>query len=192
MYNDVFQTFPVLETERLLLRQLTENDAQALLVYSKDPELLRFTDYPPNYSEIIPQAIKMWNTEAYHPDRMLNWCIALKDNNVCIGKIYLFEPKGDDTCGRRMDIGYEISTKYRNKGYVTEAMNKVVVFCFTHMGLKRIQAQIMPENLASIRICEKSSFKREGILRNYCEYVHNSTGLRDMVIMSCIPSDIGL
>jgi Acetyltransferases, including N-acetylases of ribosomal proteins len=90
-----------------------------------------------------------------------------------------------------MDMGYEISTQYRNNGYATEAIKKVTTFCLEQMELKRVQAQIMPDNIASIKACEKSGFKNEGMLRNYCHYQFNNI-IRTMVMMACIPSDLDI
>lgn len=187
MYQDAFSSFPVLETERLILRKLSEDDADAMHEYLQDLVLLRFTDYPSHFE--ILDAIKIWNNEAYNSQGMIRWCIALKESDSCIGNIYLFDPQGDDVSGRRMDIGYEISSKYRNQGYAAEAIKRVTLFGFEQMGLKRVQAQVMPENIASIKACKKSGFKNEGTLRNYCHYGFNNI-LRTMVMMACIPSDL--
>jgi len=192
MYQDAFLTFPILETERLTLRKLNENDAEAMSEYLQDPVFLCFTDYPTHFE--IPDVIKIWNNEAYNPQGMIRWCIwciALKENNRCIGNIYLFDPQCDDISGRRMNIGYEISTQHRNNGYATEVIKRVVVFGLEQMGLKRVQAQIIPENIASIKACEKSGFKNEGTLRNYCHYQFSNI-LRTMVMMSYIPLDLNI
>jgi len=133
--------------------------------------------------------LKVWNNEAYNPQGMIRWCIALKENDRCIGNIYLFDPQGDEISDRRMDIGYEISTKYRNDGYATEVIKKVAGFGFEQMGLKRVQAQIVPENIASIKACEKSGFKNKCTLRNYCHYQFSNM-MKTMVMMSYIPLDL--
>ncbi|MDP4087039.1 MAG: GNAT family protein [Bacillota bacterium] len=189
MYQDAFSTFPILETKNLILRKLNESDAETMQEYLQDPLILSFTDYPSHFE--VLDVIKIWNNEAYNPNGMIRWCIALKANNRCIGNIYIFNPHGDEASGRRMDIGYEISPQYRNNGYATEAIKRVVLFGFEKMGLKRVQAQVIPENIASIKVCEKSGFIKEGTLRNYCHYQFSSK-LKTMVMMACIPSDLGI
>ncbi len=187
MFDDAFKDFPILTTERLILRALDESDVKAMQEYLSKSDYMRFTDYPPNF-EINKGIISMWNNDAYNAKAMLRWCIALKENNLCIGNIYLFSPYGDDNSGRKMDIGYEISDNYTNKGYITEAIKKVVDYGFSEMGLKRIQAQIIPENVASIRAVEKCGFKNEGTLRNSCHYQFAGE-LKTMVMMACVPTD---
>jgi ribosomal-protein-alanine N-acetyltransferase len=190
MFHDAFTNFPILESERLTLRRLDEKDAKAMQEYLSDCNYMKYTDYPPNFV-VNSDIINAWKNDAYKAKAMLRWCIALKDTDLCIGNIYLFLPYGDDISGRRMDIGYEISKEYANKGYITEAIKKVVAYGFTEMGLKRIQAQIIPENIASIRAVEKCGFVNEGILRNSCHYQF-SNELKTMVMMACIPSDFCL
>ncbi len=187
MFNNAFEQFPILTTERLILRSLDENDVDAMQEYLRDSDYMKYTDYPPNFV-ITKELINMWKNDAYNAKALLRWCIALKENNYCIGSIYLFLPYGDDISGRKMDIGYELSPKYKNKGYVTEAIKKVVEYGFTEMDLKRIQAQIIPEHIASIRAVEKCGFINEGTLKNSCHYQF-SNELKTMVMMALTPSD---
>lgn len=187
MFNDAFTNFPILETERLILRSLDGKDIEAMQEYLSNGDYMKYTDYPSNFTINI-EIINMWKNDAYNAKAMLRWCIALKDSDLCIGNIYLFLPDGNDISGRKMDIGYEISEKYINKGYITEAIKKVVEYGFKEMGLKRIQAQIIPENIASIRAVEKCGFVNEGTLRNSCHYQF-SNELKTMVMMACIPSN---
>lgn len=189
-YQDAF-LIPDLETNRLILRKHKEEDAKYLEEYTDDPEIKKFYDgWIPHGQEL--SIIKAWYADGFEEHGFFRWCIALKEDDRCIGGIYLFLPYGDDKAGRRMDIGYELSPTYRNKGYISEAIRRIAQYGFQSMGLKRIQSQIIPENIASIRACEKAGFIKEGILRNFCHYQVNGQCLRTMVMMSCIPSDIGL
>jgi len=189
MYIDAFTQFPELETERLLLRKHVPQDASYMAEYADDSEIARFYDgWIPAGHEL--DFMKGWD-EGYTHQAFIRWCIALKPDDCCIGGVYLFLPYGDDVAGRRMDIGFELSPTYRNQGYVSEAIRRVTQYGFESMGLSRVQAQIIPENKASIRACEKAGFVYEGTLRNYCHY-HTPPRLQTMVMMSCIPSDIGL
>jgi RimJ/RimL family protein N-acetyltransferase len=122
---------------------------------------------------------------------LINWASGHAESVQCIGGIYLLDPKGDDQSGRRMEIGYEISPVHRGRGYASEAIRAAALYGFKHMGLKRIQAAIMPENIGSIKACVNSGFKNEGTLRNYCPYQFRKE-LRTMVMMACIPSDLGI
>ena len=189
MYQDAFATFPVLETERLLLRQLEMTDADDLYEYAKDHDAFCYTDgFPRKYDE-VQQMIGIWRNEAYQSQRFIRWGIELKAEGKLIGGIYLFDPHGNDASGRRMDMGYDISRVYWNRGYASEAIRAVCEYGFSVMGLVRIQALVLPENMGSVRACEKAGMVREGMLRNYCHYEHNGNNLRTMAVMACVPGD---
>jgi ribosomal-protein-alanine N-acetyltransferase len=190
-YNSAFDEFPVLETERLLMRRLELKDAAAMAEYAKDPSLLQHIDgFITSYEEAV-RWIDIWNNEAYGAKAFIRWGIENKAENKLIGTIYLFAPVGDDKIGRKMDLGYEISKPYRNMGYAAEAIRRISRYGLEVMELKRIQAQIIPENSASIRACIKAGFVLEGIMRNFCPYVNIlEPRLKSMTMLSLIPEDI--
>jgi len=64
-------------------------------------------------------------------------------------------------------LGYWIGEKYAQQGYMTAAVRAVVPFVFDTLELHRLEAACLPTNTASIRLLEKSGFKREGLARRY-------------------------
>jgi len=64
-------------------------------------------------------------------------------------------------------IGYFIDHRFTRRGYATWAVKNVVSFAFNKAGLHRVEASVMPNNVASQRVLEKSGFRREGLARNY-------------------------
>lgn len=65
----------------------------------------------------------------------------------------------------RAEIGYHLAEGYRGIGLMSEAMPDILKFGFTEMELNRIEAQIEPHNLPSIRLIRKMGFQFEGYLR---------------------------
>ena len=153
MYIDAFTSFPIIETERLLIRELKNSDVDDIYEYAKNRDAFAFTDGFPHEYEEVKFIVNIWLNEAYSSRQYIRWAIELKEESKVIGGIYLFAPCGNDESGRRMDIGYEISQKYWNKGYASEAIKTISKYGLTQMGLVRIQAQIIPENTGSIRAC---------------------------------------
>ena len=190
MYNDAFENFPIIETSRLLIREMDSEDAKDIYDYAQNIDSFVYTDGFPQSFDEVQFMTNIWKTDAYKSKRFIRWSIVLKTENKVIGGIYLFLPAGNDEAGRRMDIGYEISNKYWNKGYASEAIEAISRYALQNMGLVRVQAQIIPENIGSIRACEKAGFKCEGTLRNYCHYENNGNTMRTMVMMSRTPEDI--
>lgn len=66
-------------------------------------------------------------------------------------------------------LAYDVDHEWTNRGVVTEAVQIVVKFAFSALALHRIQASIMPRNLASQRVVEKSGFVREGYSEHYLQ-----------------------
>lgn len=85
--------------------------------------------------------------------------------DVVIGEIALNEIVMGAFCS--CFLGYKLDEEHRNRGYMTEAVNRVVRFAFEEAGLHRIEGNVMPRNRASIAVLEKCGFVREGISRNY-------------------------
>ena len=62
-------------------------------------------------------------------------------------------------------VGYSIDQQYAGRGITTEAVALVLDFAFRTLNIHRIEAYVSPENVASVRVLEKSAFVREGLLR---------------------------
>jgi ribosomal-protein-alanine N-acetyltransferase len=66
-------------------------------------------------------------------------------------------------------LGYWIDEEHQRKGYMTEAVREVVRFAFEDLGLHRVQAAVMPHNVASLRVLEKLGFRKEGESPRYLQ-----------------------
>lgn len=64
-------------------------------------------------------------------------------------------------------LGYYLAEKYTGKGYMTEAVNLILRFAFKELKLHRIEANVQPENKASIAVLQRCGFTREGFSRKY-------------------------
>lgn len=64
-------------------------------------------------------------------------------------------------------LGYEVFYPYQGKGYMSKAMGLVLKEAFEHLNLHRLEANIQPENLSSIRLVAKAGFVKEGFSKNY-------------------------
>lgn len=80
---------------------------------------------------------------------------------------------------RSCHLGYRMDGEMSGKGYMTEAVDMLKRLAFAEMGIHRIEASIMPDNAASLRVVEKLGFKYEGTSPNYlringkwCDHVH--------------------
>lgn len=167
-----------LETERLILRKFTEEDAEGIFnSYINDELFLYYANKEPRTLEdekksLIGISKKYDNTEYY------NWLITLK-NDIIIGAINL----NIDNYNESVEFNYAISEKYYNKGYMTEALLEIKRFCLEEMHVNRFSGGCEKNNLSSKKVMEKCGIKYEGTLRNYLKL---RDGYHDMLIYSYI------
>jgi len=156
--------FPTLETERLLLRQLTREDTDFVFQHFSDSAVTQYLmDEPPvtefSQAEEIVQFYLEPVGKTYN-----RWGIVRKSDDQPIG-----------TCGYhkwdkryfRAEIGYDLGPDHWGEGYMTEALRSIIANGFERMGLNRIDALVYVENEHSIRLLQKLNFKQEGTLRDY-------------------------
>jgi len=92
----------------------------------------------------------------------INWAITIKGNPEMIGIIGLYRIQPEHY---RAEIGYMLLPDFQGKGYVTEAIAKVVAYGFEDMKLHSIEAVIDPENDASAKVVANNGFIKEAHLK---------------------------
>lgn len=172
--------FPVLNTDRLMLRELKINDAQAILTCFSNPDVLRH--YGQNPLTSLDQVKHIINnfSKNYDEKRGIKWGIELKGQEGIIGTIGFQEWSTEH---RRAEISYALFPESWGKGYAMEAVNRVISFGFQEMDLVRIGAIVFTENDASNKLLTKVGFEKEGILR---KYMHQNQVPYDTYIYSLI------
>ncbi len=160
----VSNDFPTLETERLILQQLTLEDTDFVFRHFSDPAVTQYLmDEPPVKEYAQAQEIIQFYLEPAGKTHN-RWGIVRKSDHQRIG-----------TCGYhkwdrryfRAEIGYDLSPGFWGQGYMAEALRAVIRNGFEHMGLNRIEALVYIENERSVRLLKQLGFKQEGVLRDY-------------------------
>lgn len=175
--------FPVLETDRLILRQVTNDDAKSLLTYFSDTDVMRYYGLEPFKS--IDDALDeiSWYKSIFEKGTGIRWGISLKGSDKIIGSCGFFNRAVEHS---RTEIGYELSKEYWGKGIAGEALESVVKYGFQNLQLERIEALVEPANLASLKLLDKMGFEKEGLLRHY-EFTCGK--FDDLYIYSILKSD---
>lgn len=149
-----------IQTERLLLRPITLDDANDIFEYSKDIDVGSNAGWQPHKD--IDETIKIMKDIFIDKENV--WGIILKTNNKLIGSIGLVDDsKRENECAKM--IGYSIGKNYWSNGYMTESVKSVVDFGFKELNLRLISAYCYPFNQRSKRVLEKCNFKYEGTLK---------------------------
>ena len=141
---------PVLETERLILRPMTAEDAEAAFVWCSDERVNKFMPY--NLYTDVSECV-YWITEIIPQDEVdYNWGIVLKENNLLIGSCSIGKNELElDAWG----FGYNIRYDYWNKGIATEATMKMIEYAHKVHGIKTFVSNHAVDNPASGRVMEK-------------------------------------
>ena len=146
----------ILETDRLLLREYVEDDAEAFLKLNTDPEVLRFVpDKALLNVEQARQVLIDHPIADYRKNGFGRGACILKSSGEQIGFAGLKYLKELD----EVDIAYRFMPTYWGQGLATEAARASVRYGFADLGLKRIIGLVMPENTASVRVLEKAGLR---------------------------------
>jgi len=157
-------SFPELLTERLRLRALTPRDASAVLAVVGDPEVTRYHSVPTLTTLAEAQAALERLGIALLARDAIRWAIELVEHGEMIGTVGLLR---FDFEHRHAEIGYEIARRWWGLGLTPEAAAAVIRYGFSVLGLHRIDAGVLPENDASVRVLQKLGFIEEGTRRDY-------------------------
>ncbi|MFY7965284.1 MAG: GNAT family N-acetyltransferase [Chitinophagaceae bacterium] len=167
MAANYFSSFPIIETKRLLLRQMNSNDVQDLFAFRSNEEAMKYISRP--IAKTIDDALGVINLmqELYKNEKAINWGICYKQTNTIIGTIAYMNI---DTQNFRAEIGYMLHPDYHRKGIMQEAIETLINFGFEEMQLHSIYANIHPNNEASKGLLLKNSFIQEAHFREHFFY----------------------
>ena len=148
-------TFPILKTERLILRQLEIQDEQEIFFLRSDERVNKYLVAP--IAQNVEEArvfINKINTGIIN-DEWAYWAITLKNNNKLIGTICFWNISIEEN---KAEIGYVLHPDFQGKGIMQEAIHKVIEFGFEKMKLRSIDAILDPGNLKSIELLKRNGF----------------------------------
>ena len=170
----VCRYIPRLETNRLVLRELTADDTEDLRKWLGKDEIYTYWGRAANKGEKNPELLFIDARPNVNrkPSHDFIWGIELKDTNEIIGQIEVFDVEND----RFGMVGYRIAPWLWGTGICTEAMQCVVEFIFSKTTIDRLQGNADVRNIGSNKVLQKSGFTLEGTIRHgkmvsqYCDY----------------------
>ena len=157
-----FNPFPVLATERLVLRRAAASDVKEIFALRSDISIMKYIPRPlvTNLDEALEH---INNIDAKIESKEgINWGITLKGDDTLIGIIGFYRINAENY---RAEIGYILHPSQSGKGLISEAVKKLVTYGFNTMNLHSIEAVIAPENVASAKVLEKNGFVQEGLFK---------------------------
>jgi len=148
-----------LETERLVLRGWRLDDVDDLYEYAKKPSMAMGGWEPHANKSISLRALREFIEE---DDR---WAVALKTSGKAIGQVRLYPDENRGRFSERNSaylINYALSEDYWGKGYMTEAVKRVVVYAFEELKIELLGVFTSHHNVRSKRVIERCGFQYEG------------------------------
>lgn len=155
--------FDPIQTDRLLLRRPTTDDAAALARRRSEPEVARYQSwalpFPLDRAErMMAELAAMTGPQ---DDRWWMAIIDRRDSGETVGDVAV---RLEQDC-KVAEIGYNLSARHWRQGYATEAVLAMVTHLFQSVGVGRVGARLAPDNIASARVLERTGFRYEGRTR---------------------------
>ncbi len=176
--NQVFEsdTFPILKTPRLTLREILIDDARAIFKMRSSRAVNRFIARDAMTDVESAEELVQRTNKAFSEKQGIGWAGILRDGNEIVGTCGLMRI---DHMNNRAELGGELNSDFWGKHIAIEAVSAIVEFGFKEMQLHSIEARVNPKNRGAIFLMEKLGFEKEGHLK---EFIHFKDAYLDLAI----------
>ncbi|PLW67078.1 GNAT family N-acetyltransferase [Pseudohalioglobus lutimaris] len=152
----------LVHSAHLTLRPILKSDLTDLMQVNGDSEVTRFLPYPTWESEKDAQAWWVRMEERMSTGTAKQFVIHHPEDGKVIGSVLLFNY---DEGSSRLEIGYVLARSYWRRGYAREALNALLRQLMGESGIRRVEAEVNPENTASNALLASLGFSLEGCRR---------------------------
>lgn len=158
---------PILETERLLLREIHSTDVNDIFnCWMQDEEVSKYMCWKASNDIAKTKEFVEHELEQVENSKWNRWIIVLKETKKIIGTCLVFYNEEDRD--NHWDISYNLGKLYWGKGYITEAMMQVIKFAEKELGMKECITAYAAVNKASANVLHKLGFKDESKISYEC------------------------
>ena len=166
------------------LRPWRDGDLTALVSLCRDPDIVRWTRVPANYTEADGRLYLARRHDMAHAGLLAPFAIVSGGpDGELIGSISLLRFVSEH---RRSEVGYWLGRASRGAGHATRAVGLICRWGFDHLGLERIDLLAATGNAASQAVAQRSGFTREAVLRSY---LNTSAGRHDVVCFGLLAGE---
>ena len=164
-----------IKTERLFLELIKKSHVDAVYqIYSSESVCQYYDISPYTTKEQAEKHIDRW-LKFYESGQQVRYAILLSGKVIGTCGLYLINSNHQRAC-----LGYDLLPDYWGNGFAHEAVGSMIKHTQKLYNLQRIQAEIMPENIASIKLLKKLGFQKEGLLKQYEKW--ESKGFVDLLM----------
>jgi len=152
-------------TDRLILRQFEETDAQDMFNnWCNDDAVTKYLTWPTHKDMNVTKTVLASWTSSYEDIEFYQWAIVVKDEEAVIGSISVVNYSDEN---EHCEVGYCIGRQYWGNGITTEALKEVIRFLMDDVGFQRIEAIHYKENTPSGKVMKKAGMRYEGCRRRF-------------------------
>ena len=151
-----------IETERIIIRNFKQKDAEGLLEYLSNPRVNCFA------GDRLCSEEAAWAYMQYSPKDMLRYAVSLKKDDFIIGDVFALR-ENEDT----YNVGWHFNKRFEGKGFACEAAAGLLDYLFREAGARRIYGFVEDDNIRSKRLCERLGMRREGCFKEFVTFVNN-------------------
>ena len=182
--------FPTIETERLLLKYVTNDHVNEVFHHFAGDAVNKYVDFEPAENIADAEEIIHWGQNLFKNGKGILWGLFNKADDAFMGQINYVNKASANFTGdtHRAEIGFDLSPRFWGNGYMTEAMKRTISYIFNDYqpNIKRIEAIINTRNHRAEKLVKQIGFKKDGVLRGYVEW---KTELWDMSIFSLLKTE---
>ena len=161
-------------TERLILQRLKYEDAEEIFyTYASKSEVTKYLSWPTHRTIEDTKTFLRYAVESWNLGLDFSYAIRLKHSHLLIGGFGVVNEQG------KIQFGYAISPTHWNNGYTTEACRKMMEVLKGFVQIYRIATFVDTENVASIRVLEKSGLTREATLIKWFRFINQNNEPKD-------------
>ncbi|MGG2092036.1 GNAT family protein [Bacillus sp. S13(2024)] len=181
----VFEEFPVLESQNLILKKIEDAHLQDVFVIYSNDKVFEYCGIIPKHNmKTVSKMIQHFERD-YNKQSRIKWGIFQKNESDTL--VGIIEAMDFNRKVNMVTIGYFLAEEYWGKGIASEAVHALVKFLFEDVHINRIQAEVIPENYISKKVLLKNGFIKEGLLRQATLW--SGKGIVDLEIYSILKGE---
>ncbi|WIV12492.1 GNAT family protein [Proteiniborus sp. MB09-C3] len=185
MSKNPYEQFPHIVADEITLRKIVVSDLDSLFEIYSNEKLFQYSPLmlkknKDTVANMIGHFERDFNKRK---EIFLGICLNSEPNNI-VGVAEIFDYSHDVNM---ITIGYRLNDRFWGKGIATKTVKAMTDYLFNDIGINRIQAFVMPENIKSQNVLQRNSFVKEGIIRQ--GYVWKGQGVVDLILYSLLKSD---
>jgi ribosomal-protein-alanine N-acetyltransferase len=180
-----YEQFPHIVADEITLRKIVASDHDSLFEIYSNEKLFQYSPImlKKNKDTVANMIVHFERDFHKRKEIFLGICLNSDPDNI-VGVAEMFDYSQDVNM---ITIGYRLNERFWAKGIATKTVKIMTDFLFSDIGINRIQAYVMPENIKSQNVLQRNGFTKEGIIRQ--GHVWKGQGVVDLVLYSLLISD---